>query len=302
MARNHLPNPPFLPVKLPSGLIKALSNWGWLAALLVALVVGLAVVYTRPPAPHEIIPDAAPAIPEEALDDHRGPDMPRGRQVGATPSKAFPRPDSYLTDRGIKFNFYSIINWSSRSSADSIDALVLHVTGPGTCPGMRSWFNNPAASASAHFGVCKDGSIEQYVEVGDVSWHAGYLNRPDRSHTLVDFWAANNINPNRRTVGIEVLLAPGEKLDDYPAMKASLDALVQWLLPTLGLPPWREYVLGHNLIDSVNRSVDPVCCFRTEGVADRAWLAFNPPPVVDVPKPLTLEERIARIEAHLGIQ
>lgn len=288
-------------------ILGALSGYGWLAALLVALLVGLAVVYTRPPSPTDLVTPDAPAIPDEALEDGRGPDLTRGRSVGATPSKAYPRPDSYFSDRGIKYNFYTIINWSARSSADSIDALVLHVTGAGTCPGMRSWFNNPAASASSHFGVCKDGSIEQYVEVGDVAWDAGYINRPDRSNPLIAFWQDKVINPNRRTVGIEVLLAPGEQLDDYPAMKQSLDLLVEWLLPTLGLPPWRDVMIGHNQIDSVNRSVDPVCCYSLDLLASRVWQFFNPPaPILALPTPpaptvLTIEERLARIEKALGI-
>lgn len=298
-----MPNPPFLPTKLPKVVLDALGSWGWLAALAIAVIVGLAVVYTRPPRPHEILPSGGPPDPvEHDLDDGRGEGLQRGRSVGATPSKAFPRPDSYFSDRAIKFNYYQAINWSQRGAGDPIEAIVVHVTGPGTCPGMRSWFANPAASASAHFGVCKDGSIEQYVEIGDAAWHAGYINRPDLSNPLINYWASNNINPNRRTVGVEVLLAPGEKLDDFPAMKTSLDLLVQWLVEELNLLPWREYIIGHYQVDSVNRSVDPICCYSVDHLVDRTWAFFNPPPpVVEVPKPvLTIEERIARIEERIA--
>ena len=286
-------------------ILEAAKGYGWLLATLVAIAVAVGVAVAQPPSPAGLVPGGdAPAIPDEALEDGRGPDLVRGRSVGATPSKAFPRPDSYFGDHGVKYNFYSIINWSGRSAADSIDALVLHVTGAGTCPGMRSWFNNPAASASAHFGVCKDGSIEQYVEVGDVSWNAGFLNRPDLSNPLVAYWASNGINPNRRIVGIEVLLAPGERLDDFPAMKQSLDLLVQWLLPTVGLPPWREVLIGHYQIDAVNRSNDPRCCYSLDALTDRVWTFFNPPAPVITPPPvqLSVEQRLERIERALGIQ
>lgn len=47
--------------------------------------------------------------------------------------------------------------------------LVLHIE-QGTNKGTDSWFHNPKAQASAHFGVAKDGSLIQWVDTDDTAW------------------------------------------------------------------------------------------------------------------------------------
>lgn len=47
--------------------------------------------------------------------------------------------------------------------------LVLHVM-EGTLAGTDSWFHNPAAQASAHFGVGIDGKLVQWVDTDDKAW------------------------------------------------------------------------------------------------------------------------------------
>jgi len=49
------------------------------------------------------------------------------------------------------------------------DGVVLHVM-EGILDGTDSWFRNPQAQASAHFGVGKDGRIFQWVDTGDKAW------------------------------------------------------------------------------------------------------------------------------------
>jgi N-acetylmuramoyl-L-alanine amidase-like protein len=53
--------------------------------------------------------------------------------------------------------------------------LVLHIM-QGTLTGTDSWFRNPAAQVSAHFGVGKDGTLIQWVDTGDTAWHAANAN------------------------------------------------------------------------------------------------------------------------------
>lgn len=47
--------------------------------------------------------------------------------------------------------------------------LVLHIM-QGTLEGTDSWFHNPKAQVSAHFGVGKDGTIYQWVNAHDKAW------------------------------------------------------------------------------------------------------------------------------------
>lgn len=238
---------------------------GFLIMFAIALALGAALVFGSREAVDVVSPDSPPIPPMLADHAERAPDEQRGESVGAAPSKAYPRPQLYLEERGIKYNFYASPNWSSRG-LNPIEGIVVHVTGPGTCPGMRSWFANPQSNASAQFGVCKDGSIEQYVEVGDGAWQAGIVNRPDLSNAMIASFVAFGINPNSRTVGIELLLAPGENLNDWPAMRESFYALMTWLKTEIHLPLDRTHVVGHYQIDSVNRSVDPRCCVDIDAV------------------------------------
>ena len=55
---------------------------------------------------------------------------------------------------------------------------VLQHTMVGDLPGTVAWFNNPAAEASAHFGVDQQGNIWQFGPVGAgwIAWHAAEAN------------------------------------------------------------------------------------------------------------------------------
>lgn len=259
-----------------------------------------------------------PAVPEEVKDNHRcDPALPgdclgleQGPRVGATPNKAYPRPDSWLKDRGHKYGFYTVRNWSGRGAGSPIEAIVVHVTGPGTLEGMRAWFDNEVAQASAHFGVGKrcagsGGEVDQYIEIGDVAWHAGIWNRPALDNWLIASWytASPRINPNHRTIGIELLLQPGEVIGSYPCQAAAFDDLLLWLVTTLRIAPDRIHIIGHFEIDSVNRPQDPVCCWWPEGGV--AYLqARLAPPAPPGPIDITIEDlhrRVCSLEARAGL-
>jgi len=47
--------------------------------------------------------------------------------------------------------------------------LVLHIE-QGTEAGTNGWFHNPKAEVSAHFGVGKDGTLQQWVDTDDKAW------------------------------------------------------------------------------------------------------------------------------------
>jgi hypothetical protein len=53
---------------------------------------------------------------------------------------------------------------------------IVHIM-QGSLAGTDSWFHNPAAQVSAHFGVGKDGTIYQWVNTSDTAWHAANANR-----------------------------------------------------------------------------------------------------------------------------
>lgn len=50
------------------------------------------------------------------------------------------------------------------------DGVVLHVSAGPNASSLFGWFNNPKSSASSHFHVAYDGTIEQYVDTDLTAW------------------------------------------------------------------------------------------------------------------------------------
>jgi hypothetical protein len=48
--------------------------------------------------------------------------------------------------------------------------IVVHVAQSPDLSGVDAWFHNPAAEVSAHFGIDKDGSIDQWVPLDRQAW------------------------------------------------------------------------------------------------------------------------------------
>lgn len=51
--------------------------------------------------------------------------------------------------------------------------LIMHYTAGPTAEGAISWLANPAAKASAHLVIDRDGTVTQMVGFDRVAWHAG---------------------------------------------------------------------------------------------------------------------------------
>ncbi|MFG3349227.1 peptidoglycan-binding protein [Streptomyces sp. NPDC048018] len=57
----------------------------------------------------------------------------------------------------------------------SVRGLVVHIMA-GTLGGTDSWFRNPAARSSSHFGTGKGGELTQWVDTTDRAWAQAYGN------------------------------------------------------------------------------------------------------------------------------
>lgn len=247
--------------------------WAFALALVVVATVVWAIAGVNPAeeAP-KVIPGGGPDVPLHDAEHGRGADMPRGGDVGAAPATTV-RPASFLADRGIKYTFSPSPNWSARAIGDEVEAVVMHVAA-GSCPGMTSWFANPSSQVSAHFGICKNGEVIQYVELWASAWHAGICSRWT---TVANRWCGSGINPNRRTIGIELELKPGERIEDYPAMLASAEIMAAWLLEQHDLEANTTDVIRHADIDQVNRSIDPDCCMNMATFRASVGAILEPP-------------------------
>jgi len=86
-------------------------------------------------------------------------------------------------------------NTAGAAMVEPIEACVWHYTASGATAGTIAWLCDPAARASAHFVVGRDGEVWQLAPLSDRTWHAG----GSTSRLL------GRGNVNGRSVGVEVV-------------------------------------------------------------------------------------------------
>ena len=131
-------------------------------------------------------------------------------------------------------------------------ALVLH-TMEGTLAGCDSWFCNPSADTSAHYGVGLGGETHQYVALKDSAWANGVL-EPGNT------WPGpSGVNPNQLSVSIETE-------DNGSGATPVTDAMYNSVLGLGGLVlaeyPSIVYLTTHGCISPQSR---PSCSGRSLG-------------------------------------
>lgn len=119
-------------------------------------------------------------------------------------------------------------------------AVVIH-TMDGSIGACDSWFNNPSAQVSAHYGVGFDGAIHQYVKLPDMAYANGILEPGNR-------WPYGSTNPNYLSISIETEGTPGDAVTDamYQSVKALCNAFHSQV-PTV------ELVTTHQVISPNSR-------------------------------------------------
>jgi len=110
----------------------------------------------------------------------------------------------------------------------SIQYVVIH-TMQGSYAGSISWFQNPAAQASAHYNIrSSDGEVTQMVRESDTAWHAG------------------NSFINNRSIGIEHEGYVADPARWYTtAMYVSSARLTRALCDKYRIPIDRQHIIGH---------------------------------------------------------
>ncbi|MGW9170162.1 peptidoglycan-binding protein [Streptomyces decoyicus] len=68
-----------------------------------------------------------------------------------------------------------LVNFTN-GGQDSVRGVVVHIMA-GTLAGSDSWFRNPKAQASSHFGTGKKGELYQWVDTADRAWAQANGNR-----------------------------------------------------------------------------------------------------------------------------
>jgi N-acetyl-anhydromuramyl-L-alanine amidase AmpD len=138
--------------------------------------------------------------------------------------------------------------WPGRQGQTAI-AVVLH-SAEGPLSAIYPWFNRSGSNQSSHFGIGKDGAIEQYVSIVDSAWANGDVKSPHWSKLIP------GVNPNLYTISIEMEGYSTEVRT--AAMNASVGKVLRWVHDQIGLVyvP-QETLIGHYQINSVDRANDP---------------------------------------------
>lgn len=114
----------------------------------------------------------------------------------------------------------------------SVDTIVVHYTTSRNIEGTISWFKNapPGKRASAHYIVSREGAIVHLVPLDQAAWHAG------------------SRAANLRSIGIEHVAAPGDRLSQPQSAASKL--LIKWLMNKFEVD--LEKVVPHRALRNTN--------------------------------------------------
>ncbi|MEU4770756.1 N-acetylmuramoyl-L-alanine amidase [Micromonospora sp. NPDC023644] len=130
---------------------------------------------------------------------------------------------------------YTVAN---RPSSHPVRYVVIHVT-QGSYAGSISWFQNPAAKASAHYTFrSSDGAVTQSVREKDIAWHAG------------------NWTYNTQSIGIEHEGYVDNAAWFTDAMYRASATLTRSLANKYGIPKDRAHIIGHHEVPGATHT-DP---------------------------------------------
>lgn len=135
-------------------------------------------------------------------------------------------------------------NKSSRAGVD-IDHIVIHYTTSQSLTGTLNHFKKASSEVSAHYVVGQDGKLVQVVSDSENAWHAGKKSM------------------NRRSIGIEHVAAPGDKITAAQAQKSA--ALIKWLMQEYDIS--KTNIIPHVCVKSTNCCGDLFADFGGKGGA-----------------------------------
>lgn len=148
----------------------------------------------------------------------------------------------------------------------AIDRIVVHYTTSRNIDGTISHFKTGRPRVSAHYIVGQDGELVRMVPDAEAAWHAG------------------SSDMNARSIGIEHVAAPGDRITT--AQSRTAVALIRWLMWTYRIQ--QEHVIPHCVIKPTSCCGDLFAEFgggankkpSEQLAALRKWMVVN---AVDLP-------------------
>ena len=135
-------------------------------------------------------------------------------------------------------------NFHEGRAGHEVKAVVIHIA-EGLRQSVDSWFRSTKSQVSAHYLVCTDGSVHQYVAEDDRAWHAGRVVKPTWTGLLTGPSGAY-VNPNNYTIGIEHEGYGNDVWSDR-MYRASAQLLGE-VCTRHSVPLDRDHIVGHHEI------------------------------------------------------
>ncbi len=133
-------------------------------------------------------------------------------------------------------------NYTKGRNGTVPDVIVIHIAEGNKAAVDSTFLNSSSDPKSAHFLVCKDGIIQQFVSTIDTAYGNGVVDNPISEIVL----NRPGINPNSYTISIE---HEGFSIADITELQYNNTIqLVRFLCKKWDIPMDRTHIIGHREI------------------------------------------------------
>ena len=145
--------------------------------------------------------------------------------------------------------------------------VVIHYTAQNSCEQTLQTFTKPATQVSAHYVICKDGTLYHMLNDYLRAWHAG-----------VGKWG-NNSDVNSTSIGIEI---DNNSVDSFStAQLNTLIGLLSFVKKEYNIPT--ENFIGHSDVAPA-RKIDPGILFPWKALSEKGFgLWYNDTTGINIP-------------------
>ena len=159
--------------------------------------------------------------------------------------------DSVIAD-SLKYPFYNA--YTTNFGMRKPNTVIIHYTAQNSCNQTIKTFTTPAREVSAHYVICKDGTLHHMLNDYLRAWHAG-----------LSKWG-NNSDINSSSVGIEI---DNNGKDSFSlAQLNTLYGLLSFLKKTYNVPV--ANFIGHSDVAPA-RKIDPGILFPWKALSEKGY-------------------------------
>lgn len=171
-----------------------------------------------------------------------------------------------ITADSLKFPHYKV--YTTNFGIRKPNIVVIHYTAQNSCEQTLQTFTKPATQVSAHYVICKDGTLYHMLNDYLRAWHAG-----------AGKWG-NNTDVNSSSIGIEI---DNNGVDSFSnAQINTLSGVLSFVKKEYNIPA--ENFIGHSDAAPA-RKIDPGILFPWKALSEKGFgLWYNDTTGINVPE------------------